>query len=611
MSSISTTVNNNLNSYLKSGQKSIIKKALKSSPTESNCFSSFQMLDTKKRYNKLDYSNLKNIKKYNNIQIFSVREKRQPKKKINLNLRMKKNLSLQRKNDNILNSQSSVYLTQNLSEGNFSVLPKILASIENTNEKQTKRKINNERIKDKNRKELKECKSSKEENPPMKKFFFNRLKSHTERKNETEKKINNVNNYLINKKTNYLNIYRKTENSHLNYVEKLHEFLIWKKVYDLRKERLFRSEESIRNKLESVKVKINSIQSNQRLLDNKFMIKYQEYIASLYKEKDKQDNKDIILCTIIYELRRDIKELDKKVKKLLSEKNTYNKWLIFQYQVKNKLLKTPKKYQEYLKMDNTKNLPNELQIYIKNIIFPSPQDLINRIDYYENCNIKSLEIYHKITNGTYPLKDELNKEMIALEKISNVEEIMKLSEINNKLKSKNQILINQINSLKEDKESKKFHTKISQNGIHSKLYEKIKLMRFNILKKNIQEEENVNENLEILKMLKEIEMEIDLQWKKHEFYLMKFNEQLRIEKEKIEKEKRMKKIKNNKKMVEEKQIKLKKNIIDKANKQFMLPYMKINWSVYNIKKIQKKIINENSYQNETGKTNKYGYLYYE
>ena len=608
MSTFSTTVNNNINPYLKYDQKSLIKKTLKSSQTESNCISNFQNLQVKNIYNNLDYSNVKGLKKFNNFHIFSIREKRLAKKKMKLNLRMKKNLSVNRKHNHALNSQSSIYLTQNLSEGNFSILPKILEKLEITNIKKSKRNINNVRNTFRNINDFKESISEKEQDPPIKIMFLNRLKNNIERKNETEKKMNSANNYLFDKKLNDLNLYKKPENYYITYIEKLNEFLKKKKVHDLKRERLLQYEELAKNKIEAVKEQINSMHSSQRLLENKFLIKYQEYLASLYKEKDKQDNKDIILCTIIYGLRRDIKELDKKVKKLLFEKNTYIKWLLLQIQVKNKLLKLPKEYQPYLKLDNTKNLPKELQIYIKNIIFPNPEDLINRIDYYENRNIKSLEIYHRITNETYPLKDELEKVMFALSRISNIDEINKLNEIKLKLKSKNQILINQINYLK--KEGNIFPTKNLQKRIHSKLYEKIKLMRNNIIYRKIKEEENINENVEILKMLKELEIEIDLLKNKHQFYLLKYSDKLKMAIEKREKEKRIEKIRKNKKIVEERQIQLKKSIIEKANKQFILPNMKINWTVYNIKKVQKKIINENNHK-EIRKSNEYEYLFYQ
>ena len=222
--------------------------------------------------------------------------------------------------------------------------------------------------------------------------------------------------------------------------------------------------------------------------------------------------------------------------------------------------------------------------------------------------IKSLEIHHRINNEIYPLKDEFEKVIIAINRISNVEEINELNEIKLKLKSKNLILTNRINNLK--KEGNIFPKKSLEKRIHSKLYEKIKLMRINIINKKIKEEEHADENVSMLMMLKELEIEIDILKKKHQFYQLKYNDKLRIAIEKREKEKRVEKIKKNKKIVEEREIQLKKSILEKANKNYLLPNLKINWTVYNIKKVQKKIVKENNH-NEVRKGNEYDYLCYQ
>ena len=99
------------------------------------------------------------------------------------------------------------------------------------------------------------------------------------------------------------------------------------------------------------------------------------------------------------------------------------KWMLLQIQVKNKLLNIPKEYQEYLKMQNTINLPQNLKKYMENIIFPSPQDLIKKIENYENQNIKYLEIYQKINNEIYTLKNEFDKEVKIFDRLSQENEI--------------------------------------------------------------------------------------------------------------------------------------------------------------------------------------------
>ena len=116
-------------------------------------------------------------------------------------------------------------------------------------------------------------------------------------------------------------------------------------------------------------------------------------------------------------------------------------------------------------------------------------------------------------------------------------------------------------------------------------------MKNNIVGQEI-EEEYENQGKEILKMLKKIEIEIDIQKKKHEFYYLNSKEKLKIAKEKIEKEKRLEKMQKNRKMMIDKQIEIRENIIKKTKKQFLFPKKKINWINFNIKKVNKKIDNE-------------------
>ena len=590
MSTLSTSMNNNINSDLKNEITITIKKPLKSSSTEANCIYSLRMHDIKNLYNKLDYTQLKGLKRYENFPIFIIREKKMIKKKKKLILRMRKNFSMTNKfnTKNNIKTQSSLYVTQNLNEGNFTQLPNIIEKLETINKEKIKRNINNERNKFKRKNEPKENFSEVGRKPQIKVWFLNRLKNNIEKHNEEEERKNKVKNNLFKRKIKDTNIYRKTENSYLTYIDKIHEFLSKKKYHDLKKEKLFHLEVLENNKISLIKDKIKIMHKSQGLLDNYFILKYQEYLTSLYKEKDKQDKKDIILCSKIYELRNDIKVLDKKIKKLMKEKNIYRKWLVLQVQVKNKLLNIPKEYQELIKLDNNKKLPYDLMQYVKNIIYPSPQDLINRIENYENYNIKSLEIYHRITNEIYPLKEELEKELKICERFSNFEEINDLMELKLKLKSKNEILKNQLYSLKKDKTINIFSPKNARKKALSKIYEKIKLMKINIVQKKGEEDENINENIEMLNILKEIELEIDIQKNKQKFYLITRRSDVMKAKEKIEKEKRIEKIKKNKKIVIEKQTQLRERIIEKANKQFIIPNMRINWTVYNVKKNYKK-----------------------
>ena len=125
MSGVSTTINNNLNSCLSNNDKNIYIKPLNTNKTETNLTNNFK----NKIYNKIEYTKKKLLHKYDNIHIFSMREKKFDDKKKKLSLRMKKNSSeIKRTDDNLLSLQCSTYLTQNLSE-QLVQLPSILDKI--------------------------------------------------------------------------------------------------------------------------------------------------------------------------------------------------------------------------------------------------------------------------------------------------------------------------------------------------------------------------------------------------------------------------------------------------------------------------------------------------
>ena len=611
MSNFTTSINNNMNinSYLKSSPQIKIKKIFESNQTQKNNIKKLQIPNIKKIFNCLNYTKLKCRKKYCNYNIFSIKEKKVENKKLKLKLNSKKNLSLSRKNDKDINSQSSIYITKNLSEGNFSQLPKLLELLGPINDNKHKRSINNNRNKFKGKHELKKNKSETSKTSQVKFMFLDKIKNRMERQNETEIIINKVNSNILTKKINSLNIYRTPEYFFSTYIERVRAFLTQKKMRDVKKERLLEFEEITQNKLKLVKEQINSMRKSQRLFDNNFKIKCQEYILSLYKDIEKQKKKDIILTNKIYELKRDVLVLEKKVNKFSEDKKTYIKWILFQIQVKNKLLNNPNEYQEYLENQNKNNFPQGLKKYMENIIFPSPQDLINRIEDYENRNIKNLELYHKINNEIYPLKDLLEKELKIFNSFLKENEINNLNEIILKLKSKNQLLIEQRSSIIKMKDENIFNKKILQMRNFSKLYEKIKFMKNSIFGKG-KKEKFESQLKEMLNILKNIEIEIDMQKKKDEFYNLKCKDKLKMAEEKIEKEKRKEKIKKNRNMVIEKQIQIRENIIEKAKKQFLFPNKKINWTVFNIKKIHKKKDNEDN-KNEFLKRNNNGSLIYE
>lgn len=606
MSCLTTTENNNLFTRLTNKQNNLKKKYLKPNKTETNFTNSFKFKGMTNIFNKINYTKKSHLTKYDNVHIFTMREKRPENKKKKLNLRIKKISSEIRKCDEkLISSQSSVYLNQNLSEEQFINLPTILEKIKQLNNTELNRNINKVRYKNKILIPKREKFTKIEISQPTQILLLHKLKQKLDKRKEEKKRIKSEENDYFRKKVKGLNLYKKRDNCYLTYIDNFHDYLKKKKVYNLKKDRCLEIEQVKKNKVETVKEQIHSMIKSQYLLDNEFVNKIQEYLISLYKEKEKQDKKDIILCTKIYVLSNEVKILEKQIQKLLNMKNTYIKWLLLQIQVRDKLLKLPEKYQEFLKIDNNKKLPKELEKYIQNPIYQTPEELINKIEFYQNQNIKFLEIYHKKTLEIYPLRDELEDQKKSYRKISNEEEINKLSDLKIKLKSKNEILLAKIKYLKI--ELNILPKKKERRKNYSKLFEKIIEMRNNIISNTTIENKNLNEN-EILLMLKEIEMEYLYQKKKNKIYSKKYKDDLKIAKDKIEKEKRLEKIVLNKNLIEEKKKLLLKNLEEKNNKIVIIPKIKINWNIYDMKKVHKISINKNNLK-DGNKESLYEYLF--
>ena len=137
--------------------------------------------------------------------------------------------------DKDINSQSSIYITKNLSEGNFSQLPKLLELLGPINDNKHKRSINNNRNKFKGKHALKKNKSETSKTSQVKFMFLDKIKNRMERQNETEIIINKVNSNILTKKINSLNIYRTPEYFFSTYIERVRAFLTQKKCLKLKR----------------------------------------------------------------------------------------------------------------------------------------------------------------------------------------------------------------------------------------------------------------------------------------------------------------------------------------------------------------------------------------
>ena len=135
---------------------------------------------------------------------------------------------------------------------------------------------------------------------------------------------------------------------------------------------------------------------------------------------------------------------------------------------------------------------------------------------------------------------------------------------------------------------------------HSKLYEKIKILKNNIIgeKQKINHVNKKNEESEMVEMMLEIELAVHECLSKQKLYLQAYNDKFEEEKGKLEKYKIIEKIKAHQRDMHYKNIKLKEKINQKAQKIYILPKKKINWTNFKFNLNNNSLINEGNEQKE-------------
>jgi hypothetical protein len=178
-----------------------------------------------------------------------------------------------------------------------------------------------------------------------------------------------------------------------------------------------------------------------------------------------------------------------------------------------------------------------------------------------------------------------------------IEEIIKKKKIKLKLMEKYNILKNKKILLYKNQSNLSFNN-INNNSFnnkkHSKLFEKIKLLKNNIIgeKQKINHYNEKTEENEMVEMMLEIELAVHECLSKQKLYLQTYNDKYEEEKGKLEKYKRIDKVKAHQKDLYYKNIKLKEKIIQKAQKILILPKKKVNWTNFKLNTKNNSLVNE-------------------
>ena len=212
--------------------------------------------------------------------------------------------------------------------------------------------------------------------------IFKNIKFLTPREKSTE----NYNN-IINMKMNKLNS-RNNKNS-TSFIKKTREKILLNYTLQIKKERKIRIKEKYSNQIENINDIINSLKMSNKLFNEKFLTKFYEYLKYLFYIKKVEKDKNIYLLNKINILKKEITNLNSKIKKIENEKNLIYKWIYLLIKVKEKKIVLEDYYKIIIEepnnsynliMENEKTEKNDSNLNNKKLLKLTSNKVIRTIE---------------------------------------------------------------------------------------------------------------------------------------------------------------------------------------------------------------------------------------
>ena len=371
-----------------------------------------------------------------------------------------------------------------------------------------KKEKNSSILKSRNYKTIKICKNKNNTNNTNLTFSNNYKTCSNFNKSYKKRREYNITEDGEDLKRNILNsIYKDRYFDTKQSIDKVRKLLKLKYCYSIKNERKRMNEEILENEKEIIDDKIKSLENIKSLYHQYFNSKLSEYIKFIFKRREIERKYDSELINQIYSLKKDISQLNNKIKKVEAEKTCIIQWFFFQIRVKEKRLVLPQYFSRILEENIKRNNPkrktaqgnikllsyptkkmksNVAKInleqnsdynfsgveheeirrilkYKRQLIFETPDDFLDEIKNIENKNIKLFSQAETVYNEIKKLKkqydlvinEKMRNDSCTFTQIKNKE--FELEE--NKKRYKTQIKI--LNECKNNKTKKKTNKKIN------------------------------------------------------------------------------------------------------------------------------------------------------
>ena len=335
---------------------------------------------------------------------------------------------------------------------------------------------------------------------------------------KNEKKVNKKRISLINTKQKkfYLKKYNVKDLLNLTRDLKLYKFTQNKK-----KEINLHKKEIYQNKQEYIDDKINTLKIGTNLYDMKFANKYAEYYKFILYYKDEEKRKCDMLENNKNKYKKEIMQLQNKIKKEEIERNTILRWIYFQIKMKEKKINLPEYYKKIIEEKIKRNIVRRKTIApeIKNIkIIKEAQKLYNAhnklSNYSKGVSSKNLFIVTNKANDEADIYSEKNIMNNIIRKNTDVNKIVKFS-LNNINNNKND---NNIINFEEDNKSNEtlhnLNKNIDETGIDGYEISRINQYKLFVIYKTPEDFEDrlrefENENMQLLEQYNSLQKQLN------------------------------------------------------------------------------------------------------
>ena len=457
----------------------------------------------------------------------------------------------------------------------------------------------------------------------------NNIKTGTHKKINFSFAISNKNSQkyfkkLIETKTNKCKI-RKDKTS--EYMDKLMEYKIMNYKNKMNRERNNYLMESYKNNIDYYEDLKHNIKKSEKLLNDKFISKLNDYLRFIYSQIETEKNKEIYLINKIFAYKNEIKQINYIIKKKLLEKNLFLKWIYFQIKVKEKILSIPSHYKDIIENKKEKiikrdKVPNKMTRLttrphsksFKKFNFEGFNRKSFKIKRMMNQSNKDLTVYKGLSNNFEKEKGINDEEVMKIksylkepifDSVKELEDSLEFFE--NEIIFKTQIYYNLKSQIfAEQKYYNKYKNELIKNKntyeklmkLKNKQLEDIKeitnnqrkenlgiILNAESSKNNIKKQNKIKKYKENLLLIKDALLTEIKYYKKHDAYKREIIKKMKSE---IDKNRKFEKTMEQKLKEKEKSIKLLNKIEEKNNKLYFISYRKVDKYKTFVKKEKRK-----------------------